>query len=96
MLVNIHSSQVLYLEREEKLTDQSNFVNDVTKFYSPSNSSLLKLPNGRKKGEKPYDNDLEFTERLITLTGIRCFLFVILLYSLCNYRTYVHFIRTKI
>ena len=27
-------SQVPYLEREEKITDQSNFVNDVTKLYS--------------------------------------------------------------
>ena len=35
-------SQVPYLERDQKITDQSNFVNDVTSFYSTFSGGNLR------------------------------------------------------
>ena len=43
-------SKVPYLEREEEITDQSNFVNNVTKFSFRFPHPLKK--NGRQTGEK--------------------------------------------
>ena len=43
-------SKVPYLEREEKITDQSNFVNNVTLFYFTFSRQLTK--NGQQTGEK--------------------------------------------
>ena len=64
MLVNIHSSQVLYLEREEKLTDQSNFVNDVTN-YTPR-----QIPARAQKIRSLGNNDDDGNEN-VTLKCIR-------------------------
>ena len=36
-------SKVPYLKREEKITDQSNFVNDVTIFYNKFPRPLKKM-----------------------------------------------------
>ena len=41
-------SKVPYLEREQEITDQSNFVKNVTKF----SGSRARLKNGRQTGEK--------------------------------------------
>ena len=43
-------SKVLYLEREEEITHQSNFVNNVMLFYFMFLRLLEK--NGRQTGEK--------------------------------------------
>ena len=64
MLVNIHSSQVLYLEREEKLTDQSNFVNDVTNF------TPRQIPARAQKIRSSGNNDDDDYEN-VTLKCIR-------------------------
>ena len=49
-------SKVPYLEREEEITDQSNFVNNVTQFYFRFPCPLKKMADkqGKKlpKGEK--------------------------------------------
>ena len=46
--------KVPYLEGEEKITSQSNFVNDVTYFTSRSHARLKKWPtNGGKNSPKP-------------------------------------------
>ena len=43
-------SQVPYLERDQKITDQSNFVNDVTSFYSTiSGGNLRELIKQRQR-----------------------------------------------
>ena len=67
MLVNIHSSQVLYLEREEKLTDQSNFVNDVTNF------TPRQIPARAQKIRSSGNNDDDGYENVTLRVHSRCF-----------------------
>ena len=45
-------SKVPYLEREEEITDQSNFVNNVTYFTSCSRARLKKMANKRGKNSR--------------------------------------------
>ena len=45
-------SKVLYLEREEEITDQSNFVNNVTYFTSGSRARLKKMADKRRKNSR--------------------------------------------
>ena len=44
-------SKLPYLEREEEISDQSNFVNNVTKFYFRFPRPLKKMAD-RQTGEK--------------------------------------------
>ena len=45
-------SKVSYLEREEKITDQSNFVNNVTEFYFMFPRPLEKMADKRRKNSR--------------------------------------------
>ena len=51
-------SKVSYLEREEEITDQSNFVNNVTQFYFRLPCPLKK--NGGQTGEKLQKTEKDF------------------------------------
>ena len=67
-------SKVPYLEREEKITDQSNFVNDMTQFSFRFPRPLKKMADKREKNSRKPRKLSKVETRNITETLSRILL----------------------
>ena len=67
-------SKVPYLEREEEITDQSNFVDNVTQFYFRFPRPLKKMAEKRAKNSKKPRKISKVETRSLTETLSRILL----------------------